>query len=83
MIAASLTGIVSLAKFQEKWTTYRITAEALQREKALYQTSSGPYSLRPQDFKLFVENIEKLLSSENARWTEIVKTAQNGETSEA
>ena len=83
VIAASLTGIVSLAKFQEKWTTYRITAESLQREKALYQTSAGPYSHRPGDFKLFVENIEKLLSNENARWTEIVKSAQNGEAAES
>ncbi len=75
IITASLTGIASLWKFQEKWATYRMTAEALEREKILYNTAAGPYTGRGSDFKYFVQNIEGIMNNENAQWTEIISSS--------
>ena len=70
VITASLTGFTALMKFQEKWTMYRSTAEALQREKILYNTSTQPYQAGAASFHLFVRNIEEILGNENRSWAE-------------
>ncbi|MGI9548183.1 MAG: DUF4231 domain-containing protein [Flavobacteriaceae bacterium] len=79
VLTAGLTGISSLYKFQEKWTTYRTVAEALEREKILYETSAGQYSKDIADFKFFVQNIEKLMSNENSEWTAMINSSGNSE----
>ncbi len=79
IVTASLTGIASLWKFQEKWATYRMTAEALEREKILYNTGAGPYTGRGTDFKFFVQNIERIMNSENEQWTEIISKSGSDE----
>ncbi|MGB5236843.1 MAG: DUF4231 domain-containing protein [Flavobacteriaceae bacterium] len=72
IVTASLTGIVSLWKFQEKWATYRMTAEALEREKILYNTGAGHYAGRRADYKFFVQNIERIMNNENASWNDLI-----------
>jgi uncharacterized protein DUF4231 len=72
VLTAVATGLSSLYKFQEKWTTYRITAEALQREKVLFQTTSSPYDIGPQSFNVFVRNMEGIMNNENTVWTQII-----------
>lgn len=67
---ASLTGISSLMKFQEKWTIYRSTAEALRKEKLLYKTATAPYQGGTAKFNLFVRNVEDILDNETRSWTE-------------
>lgn len=75
VLTAGLTGISSLYKFQEKWTTYRTVAEALEREKILYKTSAGPYSANRADFRFFVQNVEKLMSNENSEWMAMINSS--------
>lgn len=74
VVAASLTGIVAHAKFQEKWTIYRATAENLERERLFYNTGTGPYSAQKSNFGFFVENIEKIMGGENEQWSKILNT---------
>ena len=70
------TGISALNKYQEKWTTYRITGESLKREKLLYQTRTIPYNTASA-FNQFVRNIENLMSEENTIWTQIVNQQED------
>ncbi|MEN8790034.1 MAG: DUF4231 domain-containing protein [Flavobacteriaceae bacterium] len=72
IVTAALTGIASLWKFQEKWATYRMTAEALEREKILYNTQAGHYTDRGTEFKFFVQNIERIMNNENTSWSDII-----------
>lgn len=72
VLTATFTGISALYKFQEKWTTYRITGEALKREKLLFQTDTYPYTNGATSFNLFVSTVESIMNSENAVWTQII-----------
>ena len=81
VLTAVATGLSSLLKFQEKWTTYRLTAESLRREKLLFITATGPYVSGIDSFKLFVANAENLMGQEHAGWIQIInkKDGQTGE----
>jgi len=82
VMTATLTGLSALLKFQEKWTTYRITAESLRREKILYKTAASPYDKNANSFKRFVHNVESIMNNENSSWNEIMnrKEGANAET---
>ncbi|MFX0555800.1 DUF4231 domain-containing protein [Maribacter sp. CXY002] len=76
VLTVFFTGISSLLKFNEKWANYRITAETLKREKILYQTLCGPYEKGSTSFRVFVQNIEYILTGENKNWGQIVVSSQ-------
>lgn len=71
-LIATITGIASLNKYQEKWSEYRISCEDLQQEKFLFLTRSGPYDDNPESFKLLVSRVENLLNKEHSRWSQNV-----------
>lgn len=62
------SAVSSLYKFQENWIKYRSVAEQLKHEKYMYLTGSSEYS-EEDKYKLFVENIELLISKENTDWS--------------
>ena len=76
-IVAICQGLLALNKNHELWTEYRLTSEALKREKLVYATRTGPYAL-PNSFPLLVENVEKLLSGENQKWLKSRMDADKG-----
>jgi Protein of unknown function (DUF4231) len=63
-----LEGAHHLYQFQERWITYRSTAEALKHERYLYLAKAGPY-LRADRHQQLAERIEGLISQEHAKWT--------------
>ena len=67
IIVVVSTGAISLFRFNELWTEYRTNAELLKHEKYLYLSSAPPYD-RSDKFKVLVERVERLISSENSRW---------------
>ncbi len=69
-IITIVTGFSKMEKYFESWTLYRTNAEVLKKEKFLYQNNAGQYSKLPQEDrdKLFVENIEFILSSEVTKY---------------
>tara|TARA_B110000908_G_scaffold159239_1_gene201201 strand:+ start:803 stop:1231 length:429 start_codon:yes stop_codon:yes gene_type:complete len=72
VLIAVFTGLTTLYKFQDKWSNYRMTGEALLHEKYLFQTNSGSYASHKEPFKLFVFRIENIINTEIASWSEYV-----------
>lgn len=64
---AICAGATTLYHHHENWITYRTTSEMLKHEKYLFVTSSGPYAEKEQ-FDVFVQRVESLLSKENLNW---------------
>ena len=75
VLIAAVTGLLSLYKFQEIWTTYRTTCESLRREKFLYLTKTDPY-IEKNAFNLLVQRVEALLAKENSSWVEVMKKTE-------
>ncbi len=69
---AAIEGIQSLYKYKDNWIQYRITSEALKREKLLYLTQSGDYAEMSDPFKAFVQRAEQLMAGEQAEWKEYI-----------
>lgn len=68
---AVMRGIQGLCSFHENWMQYRVTCEALKREKYMYLTRSGIYCETDNPFALLVERTEQIVSRENACWMQI------------
>ena len=72
VLIAIFTGLSTLYKFQDKWSNYRMTGEALLQEKYLFQTNSSSYANHKEPFKLFVFRIENIINIETASWNEYI-----------
>jgi Protein of unknown function (DUF4231) len=73
IISAGVTIIIAftqMEKYFETWVLYRTTAEALRREKFLFENSCAVYyNLAEVDKnRLLVERVEAMLSSENSKF---------------
>ncbi len=70
VLVAVSEGIMSLKKYRENWDTYRITVEALNRERLLYENRVGTdYSAGDEAaFKQFVQRAEQIMANENQEW---------------
>jgi Protein of unknown function (DUF4231) len=68
-----LEGVLHLNQYQENWTNYRSTAEALKHEKYLYLGKAGPYAKAnaSDPDSLLAERVEALVSQEHSQWTNI------------
>ena len=66
VLIAVLEGIQQMNHYQSNWTSYRATAEALQREKFLYLGQAGAYLNAPNAQAMLAERVEALVSQENA-----------------
>ncbi|HIE00043.1 MAG TPA: DUF4231 domain-containing protein [Thiotrichaceae bacterium] len=73
LIVAIITAVVGLYNFQEHWVEYRTTCESLKHEKYLFLTTTEPYNI-DDPFTLFVKRIESLISTENTKWSQHVRT---------
>ena len=64
-----LEGLLHLNQYQQNWTTYRATCEALKREKFCYIAKAADYGKAADARALLAERVESLLSQEHATWT--------------
>ena len=78
LIVAVIAGIITLYRFQESWTEYRASAEALKQEKFLYLARTEPYNTE-RAFELLVGRVESLLKNESAGWAEAMRAARQAE----
>jgi len=62
-------GIQQLGQYQQNWTNYRSTCEALKHEKYLYLAEAGHYHASEKPERMLAERIEGLVSQEHAKWT--------------
>ncbi len=63
-----LEGLQQLQQYQQNWTSYRATCERLKHEQFLYLAHAGPYADAPNPEALLAEQVESLVSQENAAW---------------
>jgi Protein of unknown function (DUF4231) len=70
-----LEGLLHLNQYQQNWTTYRSTCEALKHEKYVYLANAGPYAAVPAPHALLAERIESTVSQEHAQWSSIQQQA--------
>lgn len=68
-----IAGVVALYQFQENWVEYRTTCESLLHEKYLFLTQTEPYNV-DNPFPLFVQRVESLVSTENTKWSQLIRT---------
>lgn len=78
-----LEGFQQLNQYQQNWSAYRSTAEALKHEKFLYLAGAGPYAGRANGHRLLADRIEGLISQENAKWVSAREEATHALAAEA
>lgn len=71
LLIAVIAGVLGLYQFQENWTGYRTTCEALKQEKYLFLTKTQPYD-QGDSFALFVQRVETLISKERTNWGQYI-----------
>ena len=63
-----LEGLQQLNQYQQNWSAYRSTCEALKHEKYLFLAGAGPYAGSDDGRALLADRIEGLISQEHAKW---------------
>ena len=63
-----IEGLLRLFQWEQHWLRYRGTWLALDREKALYVATAGPYGDAENPRRLLAERVEDLQSRENLSW---------------
>jgi len=76
-----LEGILQLNQYQQIWTMYRATAEALTHEKFLFLALAGSYADAANPHALLAERIETIMSQENTKWVSVQE--QSGKSKDA
>jgi len=66
-----LEGILHLNQYQQNWTSYRSTCEALKHEKYVYLAQAGPYAGAASPHALLADRVESLVSQEHAQWASV------------
>lgn len=69
ILTAITATTVSLFKFHENWTHYRIISEQLKHERFLFVTNTRPYD-GDNRFSNLVERVESLISKETLSWNQ-------------
>lgn len=70
-----LEGLLHLNQYQQNWTNYRSTCEALKHEKYVYLAHAGPYAHAEDPHALLAERIESTVSQEHAQWASVQQQA--------
>ena len=73
-----LEGLIHLNQYQQNWTTYRSTCEALRHEKFAYLAKASPYAGSADPYALLAERVESLVSQEHAKWSASQEQSHNG-----
>lgn len=72
-----LEGLLHLNQYQQLWSTYRSTCEALRHEKYMYLANAGLYAAATNPRALLAERVESLVSQEHAKWSSIQQAGQD------
>jgi hypothetical protein len=72
-----LEGVQQLNQYQQNWSAYRSTCEALKHEKFLFLAHAGPYAGSEDGRALLADRIEGLISQEHAKWVSAREEGSN------
>ena len=70
-----LEGMLHLNQYQQNWSNYRSTCEALKHEKFVYLAKAGPYTNVPDPYAMLAERVESTVSQEHAQWASVQQQA--------
>jgi hypothetical protein len=70
-----LEGLLHLNQYQQNWTDYRSTCEALRHEKFVYLAKAGDYANAADPRALLAEHVESTVSQEHAQWASLQQQA--------
>jgi len=76
VLVTVLEGLLHLNQYQQNWTAYRSTCEALKHEKYTYLGKASPYANVADPHALLAERIESLVSQEHAKWASVQQQEQ-------
>jgi uncharacterized protein YigE (DUF2233 family) len=68
LVVAAAVAIENVKKYGDGWRAFRAAAEALQREKSLYDMGAGPYRTSKRPFLRFVERAEEIIAQQNGQF---------------
>ena len=71
-------GIQQTRQLLPRWTKYRSAHDALRRERLLYEALAGSYAKASTPLALFTENVNAIISEENAAWLTIQQQIKQG-----
>ena len=74
-------GLQQLNQYQQNWTDYRSTSEALKHERFLYLAHAGPYAGTGDRHAILAERAEGLISQEHAKWVSSREDVAKGQPS--
>ena len=77
-VVVVLEGFQQLFQFQQNWISYRVTAEALKREKFLCLAGAGPYEGAEQPHALLARRVERIVSQEYGAWADSQRDSGGG-----
>ena len=69
-VVVVLEGLQQLFQFQQNWISYRVTAGALERERALCLARAGPYEGAERPESVLARRVERIVSQEYGAWAE-------------
>jgi ABC-type multidrug transport system fused ATPase/permease subunit len=67
-LVAAAAALGNVYRFGDNWRNFRQTLEALERERALFDTEVWPYEDPQVAFNRFVTRVEDIVASETARY---------------
>jgi hypothetical protein len=73
-----LEGFQQLNQYQQNWSAYRSTCEALKHEKYLFLANAGPYAGTTDERAILADRIEGLISQEHAKWVSAREESTRG-----
>jgi len=80
VVITVLEGLIHLNQYQQNWTMYRSTCEALRHEKFTYLGKATPYAgvADADAYALLAGRVESLVSQEHAKWSASQEQSRNG-----
>ena len=73
-----LEGLQQLFQVQQNWLAYRVTAQALMREKFLCLAGAGPYKNAERPEAVLAQRVERIVSQEYGAWAESQRDTGGG-----
>ena len=73
-----LEGLQQLFQFQQNWIAYRVTAEALKRERSLCLARAGPYANAERPDAVLAQRVERIVSQEYGAWADTQRDTGGG-----
>ena len=77
-VVVVLEGLQQLFQFQQNWISYRVTAQALMRERALCLAGAGPYEGAERPQALLARRVERVVSQEYGAWADSQRDTGGG-----